>query len=82
MVTWKEIAFKDEVAALSSEDAHDIGIEASAGVATDASRHDHVHVLGSGTVDGTSIELTLNALNVVADGITAAKIADWIMLQV
>jgi hypothetical protein len=76
MVTWKEIAFKDDVASLSDQAAHAIGTEASAGVGTDASRHDHVHILGSGTVDGTSIELTLNKLNVVADGITAAKIAD------
>jgi len=76
MVTWKEIAFKDDCAILSTEDAHDIGTEAAAGIATDASKHDHVHVLGAGTVDGTSIELTANALNVVADGITAAKIKD------
>ena len=78
MVVWKEIAFADNAAILSNAHPHDIDLAAnkSAGAATDASRHDHVHVLGSGVVDGTSVELTLGALNVVADGIIAAKIAD------
>ena len=74
-VVWKELAYKDEVAALSTETAHDIGTSAGAGSASDASKHDHVHVLGSGTVDNTTIELNVNALRIKADGVTAAKIA-------
>jgi len=74
--TWKEVAFVDDVASLSEYTAHDIGTEAAAGEAVDASRHDHVHILGSGTVDGTSIELNANALRVVADGVTEANIHD------
>ena len=76
MVTWKEIAFADDVASLSDSDPSAIGTEAAAGSASDASRHDHVHALGAGTVDGTTIELTLGALNVVADGIGAGQIHD------
>lgn len=78
VAVWKEIAFASDVALLSTQTAHDIDIVAnvSAGVATDASKHDHVHALGAGVVDTTSIELTTGALNVVADGIVATKIAD------
>ena len=72
----KTIAYVDGVASLSEEVSDNIGTEASCGEATDASRHDHVHILGSGVVDGTSIELNSNALRVVADGITAAQIHD------
>jgi hypothetical protein len=76
VATWKEIAFKDDCATISAEDPHPIGTEAAAGSESDASAHDHVHVLGGGTVDGTSVELNANALRVVADGITEAKVKD------
>ena len=76
MVTWKEIAFKDNVAALSDTTPQDIGTEAAAGSGSTASRHDHVHVLGPGTVDGTTLELNLNKIRVVADGIGADQIAN------
>jgi hypothetical protein len=67
-VTWRKVAFIDEVAALSSEVAHDIGTTASAGVAGDASRHDHVHRLGNGAVDTAAV--------LGADVVDATKIAD------
>jgi hypothetical protein len=54
-VTWKKLAFADEVAALSDEDPHEIGTVAAEGVATDASRHDHVHILGNGSVNAAAI---------------------------
>jgi len=75
-VVWKELAYKDDVSTLSSDAAHDIGTTASAGAATDASRHDHVHVLGSGTVDNSTIAVALGVLSVKADGIGADQIAD------
>jgi hypothetical protein len=75
LVTWKELAYKDDVASLTDQAAHDIGTTASQGVATDAARHDHVHILGSGTVDNATIELNANALRIKADGVTSAKIA-------
>jgi hypothetical protein len=50
-ITWKKLAFADEVAALSDEDPHDIGTAAAEGVATDASRHDHVHKLGADSIN-------------------------------
>jgi len=45
--TWKEVAFKDEVAALgTATPAATDGSAASAGSATAASKEDHVHALG------------------------------------
>jgi hypothetical protein len=68
VATWKKLAFTDEVATLSAEVAHDIGTTASAGVATDASRHDHVHRLGNGAVDVAAV--------LAADVVDGTKIAD------
>ena len=86
--TWKKLAFTDEVAIVSDETAHDVGTVAAAGVATDASRHDHVHRLGNGAVDVAAVlatdvveTLKIKDLNVTtgklaADAVTADKIAD------
>jgi hypothetical protein len=68
VATWKKLAFTDEVATLSAEVAHDIGTTASAGVATDASRHDHVHRLGNGAVDVAAV--------LASDVVDGTKIAD------
>jgi hypothetical protein len=68
VATWKKLAFYDEVAIISSEVAHDVGTTASAGVATDASRHDHVHRLGNGAVDVAAV--------LAADVVDGTKIAD------
>ena len=86
--TWKKLAFADEVAIVSDEVAHDIGTTAGAGVATDASRHDHVHRLGNGAVDVAAVlatdvveTLKIKDLNVTtgklaADTVDGTKIAD------
>jgi len=88
VATWKKLAFTDEVATLSAEVAHDIGTTASAGVATDASRHDHVHRLGNGAVDVAAVlatdvveTLKIKDLNVTtgklaADAVDGTKLAD------
>jgi len=88
VATWKKIAFLDEVATLSYEVAHDVGTTASAGVATDASRHDHVHRLGNGAVDVAAIlatdvvetlkikDLNVTTGKIAADAIDGTKIAD------
>jgi len=68
VATWKKLAFTDEVATLSAEVAHDIGTTASAGVATDASKHDHVHRLGNGAVDVAAV--------LASDVVDGTKIAD------
>jgi hypothetical protein len=68
VATWKKLAFTDEVATLSDQTAHDIGTTAGAGVATDASRHDHVHRLGNGAVDVAAV--------LAADVVDGTKIAD------
>jgi hypothetical protein len=87
-VTWKKLAFADEVATLSAELAHDIGTTASAGVATDASRHDHVHIIGDGAVNtaaklATDVvetlkikDLNVTTAKIAADAIDGTKIAD------
>jgi len=51
MATWKKLAFADEVAALSDTTPEDVGTTASAGVAVDASRSDHVHEIGADAID-------------------------------
>lgn len=88
MATWKKLAFSDEVAALSDEVAHDIGTAASAGVATDASRHDHVHVIGTGAINAAGMfaaEVVENAAlgdgavdteELAADAVTGDQLAD------
>ena len=88
VATWKKLAFTDEVATLSAEVAHDIGTTASAGVATDASRHDHVHRLGNGAVDVAAVlatdvvetlkikDLNVTTAKLAADAVDGTKIAD------
>jgi len=88
VATWKKLAFTDEVAILSNEDPHDVGTVAAEGVATDASRHDHVHRLGNGAVDVAAVlatdvveTLKIKDLNVTtgklaADAVDASKLAD------
>jgi hypothetical protein len=88
VATWKKLAFADEVAIVSDEVAHDIGTTAGAGVATDASRHDHVHRLGNGAVDVAAVlaadvveTLKIKDLNVTtgklaADAVDGTKLAD------
>jgi len=55
VTTWKKLAFADEVATLSDEDPHDIGTVAAEGVATDASRHDHIHIVGTGAINAAAM---------------------------
>lgn len=67
-VTWKKLAYLDEVATLSDEDPHDIGVTATEGVATDAARHDHIHRLANGAVDVAAV--------LAADVVDGTKITD------
>lgn len=55
VATWKKLAFSDEVAALSDDDPADVGTVAAEGVGTTASRDDHVHKLGNGSVNAAAI---------------------------
>jgi hypothetical protein len=68
MATWKKLAYLDEVATLSDVNPSDIGTTASPGTAADASRHDHVHVLGDGAVN--------TAAKLASDVVETAKIKD------
>jgi len=77
-VTWKKLAFYDEVAIVSDEVSHDVGTTAAAGVATDASRHDHVHRLGNGSVDVAAVLASnvVETAKINADAVDGTKIAD------
>ncbi len=55
MATWKKLAYADEVATLSDSNPSDIGTAASPGVASDASRHDHVHKIGTGAINSSGM---------------------------
>ena len=77
MATWKKLAYLDEVATLSDVNPSAIGTTASPGTATDASRHDHVHVLGDGSVS-TAAKLALDVVETakIKDAnVTVAKLA-------
>ena len=71
----KIYAYKEDVASLSTETPQSIGTSAAAGDGSGASKDDHVHDLGAGVVDDSTIELTTGALNVKAGGITANELA-------
>ena len=76
VATWKEIAFEDDVAVLSTEVGHDVGILASAGTGGDASKHDHVHVLGASVVDDSSIQVASGVLSIKNLGVATAHFPD------
>jgi len=77
-VTWKKLAYLDEVATLSDEVPHDVGTTAAQGVATDAARHDHVHRLANGAVDVAAVLASnvVETAKINADAVDATKIAD------
>lgn len=77
VATWKKLAYADEVATLSDETAHDIGTVAAAGVAADASRHDHVHRLGNGAVDTAAVLANdvVETLKIKNANVTTAKLS-------
>ncbi len=52
-VVWKEIAYKDDVAALTSDAPADVGTTAAAGDGSTAARSNHVHDLGADCVDNS-----------------------------
>ena len=52
-ITWKELAYKDDVAVLTSDAPADIGTTAAVGNGTTAARSNHVHDLGADCVDNS-----------------------------
>jgi len=75
-VTWKQLAFAADVALLSTETAHDIGTSASAGSASDASKHDHVHIVGTGAINSAGMFAAgvVDATALASNAVTTAKI--------
>lgn len=87
-VTWKKLAFEDDVATLSDASPQSVGTAAAAGTGTDASRDDHVHDLGADCIDSGDLiaddvidseHIAAGAIDtehIAADQITEALIAD------
>ena len=87
-VVWKKLAYTTDVAALSDAAPASVGTAGAAGVGTAASRDDHVHDLGAGSVDASDIiaadvidsvhyaAASIDTEHIAADQITSALIAD------
>ena len=77
-VTWKKLAFYDEVAILSDTPPESVGTTPAQGTATDASRQDHVHDLGAGCVDAANLFAAgvVDTTALGADAVDATKLAD------
>jgi hypothetical protein len=75
-VTWKQLAFAADVALLSTENAHDIGTTAAPGSGTDASKHDHVHIIGTGAINSSGMfgAGVVDATALASNAVTTAKI--------
>jgi hypothetical protein len=78
MVTWKEVAFTTDVAVLSTQDPHAIGTTASAGTSEDASKHDHVHIIGAGAINNANKfgAGAVDATALASDAVTTVKMLD------
>jgi hypothetical protein len=78
MATWKKLAYADEVATLSDVNPSAIGTTAAPGTATDASRHDHVHVIGTGAINASGLFAAgvVDATALGSGAVTTAKITD------
>jgi hypothetical protein len=61
--TVKTLAYADEVAILGSTAGAATAATGAAGDDTDAARSDHVHPIGTGSVDGATIKLTAGVLS-------------------
>jgi len=73
---FKKILITGDAAELSTEVAHAVGTTASAGVATDASKHDHVHVLGAGCINAANLFGTgvVDAAAIASNAVAASEI--------
>ena len=76
--TWKEVAFLEDVANLSSGVPEGIGTSKSAGVDENASRDDHVHDLDVGCIDSSLLfdAGVVPKSAIAADAVTSAKVLD------
>ena len=72
----KTYAYRDAVAELSNNAAADVAVVADDGSGTHATRYNHVHKLGSATVDGTTIGLTNGVLHIIQYGIDTTQLGD------
>ena len=78
---FKKILISGDAAELSAETAHDIGTTASAGVATDASKHDHVHVVGTGAINNANMfgAGVVDAAAIASNAVAASEIDETAM---
>lgn len=87
-VTWKKLAYDEDVASLSDGTPASVGTAGAAGSGTDASRDDHVHDLGADCVDSGDLIAddiidsehyaagSIDTEHLAADCVDASKIAD------
>ena len=75
-MVWKKILLEGDAATLSDSTPQPIGTTASAGTATDASRSDHVHTIGDGAINSSTMFASgVVDNNALADGaVTVSKI--------
>lgn len=52
---FKKILITGDAAELSTEDPHAIGTTAAPGSGVDASKHDHIHVIGTGAINNANM---------------------------
>ena len=76
MATWKKILLEGDAATLSDATPQDIGTTADAGTSTEAARADHVHKIGTGAINSSSM-FAAGVVDTAAIGdnqVTTAKI--------
>jgi len=73
-MTWKTLVYLADVAALSDSSPAEVTNDAIAGVGTDASRDDHVHIIGTNAVDDSTVGVAAGVMSLKDDGIALAKL--------
>lgn len=74
---WKRILLDGDAAVLTSADPEDIGTTAAVGISEEASRADHVHRMGDGSIDVSTLFVgeVVDTAAIADDAVTSDKIA-------
>jgi len=76
-MAWEEIGFTSSIVQLSSSAPADIGTTAAAGSGSTGARSDHVHKIGTGAINASTMFASgvVDATALASNAITNAKIA-------
>lgn len=78
MAGWRQIAYEEDVAALSSDDPIDVDPTEGPGAGAEASKDDHVHKLSAACVTGALGLDGTNKVRIVDDGVVLSmKATGW-----